>query len=71
MEKKPIKYNQMLHKMYLPCKISNGNCILNTILKPYEHIVSSKIWLTLFKNEAICPRAVCSKKVEDAYIDYF
>jgi len=54
-EKKPIKYNQMLHKMYMPCKISNGNYILYTILKPCEHIVSSKIGLTLFKNEAICP----------------
>ena len=57
--------------MYKPCKLSNGNYILNTILKPCEHIVSSKIGLTLFKNEAICPRAVCSTKVEDAYIDYF
>ena len=61
----------MLHKMYMPCKISNGNCILNTILKPYEHIVSSKIGLTLFKNEAICPIEKCGTKVEDVYIDYF
>ena len=71
MEKKPIKHNQMLHKMYMPCKPSNRNCILNTILKPCEHIVSSKIGLTLFKNEAICPIAGCSTKVEDVYIDYF
>ena len=61
----------MLHKMYMRCEPSNGNCILNTILKPCEHIVSSKIGLTLFKNEAICPIAGCGTKVEDVYIDYF
>jgi len=61
----------MLHKMYMPCKFSNGNCILNTILKPCEHIVSSKIGLALFKNEALCPITGCSEKVEDVYIDYF
>ena len=71
MEKKPIKYNQILHKMYMPCIISNGNCILNTILKPCDHIVGSKIGLTLFKKEAICPIVGCGTKVEDVYIDYF
>lgn len=41
-EKRPIELSKINHKMYIPCTLCNANFrILNTILKPCEHITCS------------------------------